>query len=67
MDPHTKALLIEAAQGLEDALCLAGHGRETDADIRNYVAQPHVQAMWAHLTPERLLDNARRWFTAWQR
>jgi hypothetical protein len=39
----------------------------TDADIRNYVAQPHVQAMWSHLTPERLLDNARRWFAAWQR
>lgn len=26
MDPHTKALLKEAAQGLEDALRLAGHG-----------------------------------------
>lgn len=26
MDEHTKALLIQAAQGLEDALRMAGHG-----------------------------------------
>ena len=32
-----------------------------------FIAQPHIQQTWGWLGTERLLDNARRWFAAWDR
>jgi hypothetical protein len=43
LDPHTKALLKEAAHGLEDALRLAGHGQTFHVTLEYMTPQARLR------------------------